>query len=204
MKKTILLAGLICMLAFPTFSDAKGRVGIKGGVNVTSLGNVKDIGATLKNHTGFNIGAAWQLELPLGFAIQPELVYSQKGAKLDMSVADANFKMSYLQLPVNLQWGIDLKIVKPFVQFTPYIGYALGKNFDLAGINLGDDSWKNINRFQYGVSLGAGAQIGMFQLTVRYLWDMGSIADFKNISSTLSGINDANFKGLELSLALLF
>ena len=205
MKKRVLLAGLICLLAFPIASSAKiGRTGIKAGLNVTSLGNVKEIGVTLKNHTGFNVGAAWQLDMPLGFALQPELVFSQRGASIDYSLVDATLKMSSLQLPVNLQWGLDLKIVKPFVQFTPYIGYALGKDFSIAGVDLGSGSWKNINRFQYGVSLGVGAQISAFQLSVRYLWDMGSIANFKSISATLSDINKANYKGLEISLAILF
>ena len=205
MKKRVLLAGLICLLAFPAVSTAKiGRTGIKAGLNVTSLGNVKEIGATLKNHTGFNIGAAWQLDLPAGFALQPELVFSSRGASIDYTVTDATLKMSSLQLPVNLQWGIDFKVVKPFVQFTPYIGYALGKDFSIANINLGSDNWRNINRFQYGVSLGVGAQISAFQLSVRYLWDMGSIANFKSISATLSDINKANYKGLEISFAVLF
>lgn len=204
MKKKILLIALISMIAFPTFMSAESRFGIKGGINITKLGNVNELGDALKNNTGFNVGAAWQLGLPLGFAIQPELIYSQRGATVNVAITDADLKISSLQLPINVQWGMEFGIFKPFVQVTPYFGYALGKDFKLGNIDLGSDEWKNINRFQYGLGLGAGIQVSALQLSLRYLWDLGPIADFKNISSSLSGINEANFKGLEISLALLF
>ena len=153
--------------------------------------------------TQWHGGFTYKLDLPLGFSLQPSLVYNAKGAK--MKGQDFNIRMSYLELPVSLQWGPDLLVFRPFLDVTPYIGYAIAK-----GDGFKDVEWSNLNKFEYGVGLGAGLDIWKFQVSGRYCWDLGTMSDFKGdnfgegAEDAFKALNNGKNRGFELSIAFLF
>jgi hypothetical protein len=126
--------------------------------------------------------------------------------------------MGYLELPVSFQWGPDLLLFRPFVDVSPYIGYALvyDASFQVLG-NVGAQlimnnkgGWGNINRFEYGVGVGGGIEVWKFQLVCRYNWNFGSLLNM-NLNGDSDGqlllekvVSGKNFGGVTLSLALLF
>ena len=62
--------------------------------------------------------------------------------------------------------------------------------------------WKDLNRLEYGIGLGAGLDIWKFQVTGRYCWDLGKVMDFEwEGADTFKGGKN---KGFELSLAFIF
>ena len=204
MKKLLLLATLFMLITVPGFS----QLGIKGGLNFTSFGDInlgKDatIKTAFENRTGYHIGLVYKMKIPvIGLAIQPELLYSKVNGTLAIAGADASvptstdMKLTYLQLPVGLQWGLDLMLLRPFIQAVPYVGVSLGR----------DNSTKNlqwdINKFRYGIGLGAGIDIWKLQVSGKYNWDLGKVADFKwQGTKTFKGGKN---QGFELSLAFLF
>ena len=119
--------------------------------------------------------------------------------------ASGDIKMNYLQLPVNLQWGVDLVLFCPFIMVSPYIGYAIAK-----GDGFKDVGWSNLNKFEYGVGLGAGLDIWKFQVSGRYCWDLGTMSDFKGdnfgegVEDAFKALNNGKNRGFELSIAFLF
>lgn len=204
MKKLLLLATLFMLITVPGFS----QFGIKGGLNFTSFGDInlgKDatVKTAFENRTGYHIGLVYKMKIPvIGLAIQPELLYSKVNGTLAIAGADASvptstdMKLTYLQLPVGLQWGLDLMLLRPFIQAVPYVGVSLGR----------DNSTKNlqwdINKFRYGIGLGAGIDIWKLQVSGKYNWDLGKVADFKwQGTKTFKGGKN---QGFELSLAFLF
>lgn len=196
MKK---LAIVLCVLLASVVSmNAQSGFGVKGGITYNSISDIdlKDAELSFSKKTGFNAGVLYRVKLPMGFALQPELLYIQKGSAVSYASSESyDFKMHYMQLPINVQWGIDLMLFRPFLMVSPYIGYIVGKGgeYDLL-------KWDDVNRFEYGLGLGAGIDIWRFQLTGRYCWDLGKVIDFKDIGFNISGKN----KGFELSLALIF
>ena len=116
--------------------------------------------------------------------------------------------MGFVELPVSLQWGPDLLLFRPFVDFTPYIGYAV-TNETYGDIKFSSSSWKDKERFEYGVGIGGGINVWKLQVIARYNWNFGSLYnvegwnDIKDHFSDLKTDN-RNFQGLTLSLALLF
>lgn len=203
MKRILLLVTAFLLISVPGFS----QFGIKAGYNFTSFGDI-DLGknseysTAFDKKTGYHVGMLYKFKIPvIGLTIQPELLYSE--VKGNLSVAGpqgntegADLKVSYLQLPVGLQWGLDLMLFRPFLQVVPYIGLSLSD----------DNSTKNlewdVNKFRYGIGLGAGIDIWKLQVSGRYSWDLGKVADFEwQGVKTFKG--DKN-KGFELSLALLF
>lgn len=182
-----------------------GRFGIKAGANVTSL--------DFKNGTpaafGYAAGLTWQWNLPVGFAIQPDLLYHVKAASLsgiDMDV----LKLGYVELPINIQWGLRFaqRNVRLFAQASPFVGYAVNSKSvgnviaDNDSQSKGIDKWTNINRFSYGAGVGVGLQLWFLQVTAQYNWNFGSLSNIKDVS--FSDFNKSNSDGYTLAVALMF
>ena len=158
--------------------------------------------------TQWHGGFTYKLDLPLGFSLQPSLVYHAKGTRLKEQMFD--IRMSYLELPVSFQWGPDLLIFRPFLDITPYIGYALGNQLAASGMDTARNSWNGLNRFEYGLGLGIGLELWRFQVIGRYNWNFGPLsnADAAMSDGFVPFISNAfssnNFGGFTLSLAILF
>ena len=215
MKKLIAISAAILMAALlSTDADAK-RFGIKAGVNVTDLNveNVESVGAL-----GYQAGISWQFDLPLGFAIQPDILYHVKATKFDQVESQLGF--GYVEVPVNIQWGLRLadRKVRIFAQASPFVGYAVAQTgdfdsvfdqmgvdkelLDKVGVNTDSiDKWANVNRFSYGAGLGAGVQFGFLQLTAQYNWNFGNSLEGKEFDALF---NKSNFGGYTVSLAFMF
>ena len=201
MKRILLLVTAFMLLSVQGFS----QFGIKGGLNFNSLEDINLKGVKnfdIGNSTGFNAGILYKIKIPLvGLAIQPELIYSQTNSSINTEIAglsnlNGDLKIGTLMLPVGLQWGIDLVLFRPFIQAVPYIGYTVNTQNKITNLN-----W-NVDKFKYGVGLGAGLDIWKLQISGRYNWDLGDVAEFewKGVDTFKGGKN----KGFELSLAILF
>jgi len=202
MKRLLILA-VFTIVSFSAYA----QFGVKFGLNFNSMKDVHvtNADATVSAKTGINAGILYRLRLPMGFAIQPELLYISKNSevkvKSENSTDTYNTRMDYLQLPVNIQLGVDLVLLRPFIQLSPYIGYALSK-----GGEFSDVRWDNFDRFSYGIGLGAGIDIWKFQFGCRYCWDLGNFSDFKanEIPDQMENLKNSKNKGFEISAAFIF
>ena len=210
MKKLTALCVIACVfMALAQTADAR-RFGVKAGANVTSL----DFNAGMPPTLGYSAGITWQWDLPLGFAIQPDLLYHVKATSLS-EITRETFGLGYVELPVNLQWGIRVaqKNLRIFAQASPFIGYAVAQTGSVESINTGNtyvdefirsqgvDKWANINRFSYGAGLGLGVQLWALQVTAQYNWNLGKLVDIRN--TTLADFNDKNFGGYTITVAVM-
>ena len=202
--KRYLLALAAMMLLFSAQASAQG-FGVTAGMNFNAA-TVSDIKMDAK--AGWSVGVTYGLKLPLGFSLQPSLVYVQKGADFSMVKGiDAFQKVGSLNLPVSVQWGPDLIIARPFLDLTPYVGYSLSNKLEggLSGIVSGKTSLKNA--FEYGVGLGAGVNIWRLQAIVRYNWNfgtLGQLSDFKELGLGDFKMENEAFGGVSVSLAYFF
>lgn len=185
-----------------------GNFGIVGGASFLGIRNV-----STENATGYHAGLTYKFKLPLGFSVQPSLLYHMKASESDGGTYDFDMKVGYAELPVSFQWGPDLLLFRPFLDVSPFIGYGMfqdfeGKKFSDVGDTLVIDSWKSVNRLEYGLGLGGGIEIWKLQLICRYNWNFGSLVNQEgkaDVSSVLRhGLRDNNFGGVTLSLAFLF
>lgn len=185
------------------------KVGIKGGIDFISMSRFElgYISESVSTHTGFTAGVAFSFDLPVrGLTIQPELNYVSKGAMF-RGPEDISLRTDYIELPVNIQAGLDLILLRPFIMVSPYIGYAVYKQ-------PGFVDWGNMNRFEYGIGVGGGIDFWRLQLQVKYNWNIGSLV--RNInpvrssggqvgsSDLLGSAGNGNFRGLEVNLVFFF
>ncbi len=174
------------------------ELGFTGGININSISyaSIGQISETLNTRTGFNLGLAMRADLPVrGFSLQPELVYVSKQSVFG---EDLDLKMNYIMLPINIQYGLDLILLKPFIEVSPYAGYALSSHIEENSISDGF-SQENINDWEYGLGLGGGIDISRFQLKANYKWNFGDL--LKKQNEITNNINKSKYGGWEISLA---
>lgn len=213
--KRFLLSALFAAVAVT--ASAQINFGIIGGATFSSA-NPQDWKANEK--TMYHAGATVKFTLPVGFSIQPSVLYQVKGSVIPSPTGDIegtvdafksfDYTAGYLEIPVSLQWGPDLIIMRPYIEVTPFFGYALNNKFK------GEDgtvknNWTALNRWEYGLGVGGGVEVWKFQISARYNWNFGSLFNKDEISDATSfnnkmkeAFSDNNFGGVTLSLAFLF
>jgi hypothetical protein len=155
------------------------RAGVKGGLNVSNLyvDDVDDENARF----GVNLGLFAQILSSDVFAIQPELLFSTKGSKIEYGGSffdqTVKYNLSYLDLPVLavFKLGEDAEI-----HVGPYIGYLLAANISHDGdIGSGTDDIDrdHLKSFDYGLSGGFGLNFGNVQVGARYNYGLAKIED---------------------------
>ena len=122
-------------------------------------------------------GAGALLNVPLGFSVQPSLLYHQKEAMLTDHIGQI---MGYLELPVSVQWGPDLLLFRPFLDVTPFVGYGLNNSISgfsqaLQAFKTSNNQWEGMNRVEYGLGLGVGIDVWKLQVIGRYNWNFGKL-----------------------------
>ena len=216
MKRLITVIALCVMTFWGSYTLKAGDFGVVAGASFT---NIKEVSKDMA--TGFHAGLTYKFNLPLGFAVQPSVLYHMKSSLVEGAIADVttfDYKMGYVEVPVSLQWGPDLLMFRPFVDVTPFVGYAL--NNEASGVKLQGEfmskvqnKWEGVNRLEYGLGLGGGIEIWKLQLVCRYNWNFGDLfnadagtADWNEIwnTATDSVKTGKNFGGVTLSLAFLF
>lgn len=206
MKKILLLVAAFMLLSLQGFA----QFGVKAGLNFNSLGELdktSSFTAGMEKKTGFHAGVLYRFKMPvIGIAVQPELLYSQVKGKMQLmtshpgvlasDMGDGEVSVSYLQLPVALQMGLDLVLLRPYIQVVPYVGCTIANDVKIKNLKMDTD------KFNYGIGVGAGIDIWRLQVSGRYNWDLGKAADYKwEGFDTFKG---GKSKGFQLSLALFF
>jgi hypothetical protein len=198
MKTFKILSGaatvLFGLLLFSNKAQAQdARAGIKGGLNVSNLyiDEVDDENARF----GFNIGLYGQLLSNEAVAIQPELLFSTKGARAQYTGfvdQDATFNLNYLDLPV-------LAVIKAGdvaeIHFGPYFSYLVSSNIKYEGdlFNGTDEVDRDdLSSVDWGLSGGLGLNFGAVQVGARYNYGMVKIADSDGAQSVLGDAKNSN------------
>lgn len=203
MKKIITVA-----LALAFAISASAQFGIIGGLTSSSTKLETAINEATSNQLNqYHAGIAYKFALPFGFAVQPAITYNVKGATMGDNNYNFDFKTGFIEIPVQLQWGIEITPeLRPFVFAEPFVGYAISnsQSFTIGNINEIKDSWENVkNRLEYGVGAGAGVDLFQrFQVSFRYFWNLGNLYDFS--WGTLSKTQETECNGILLSLGIFF
>ena len=97
MKKLVLIFSATFLFSITNYAQ-QTHFGLKAGVNFTNL--KQDPEEDLQTKTGFHIGGLAHIHISDRFAVQPEVMYSTQGTKLDNFTA----KRDYINVPVLAQF----------------------------------------------------------------------------------------------------
>ena len=199
MKRLLVIAAA---LLFSATAFAEG-FGLIGGYTSSSL-KMKEM--SFKSSAGVHAGVAYNIPLIAGFNLQPELVYNVKGFNWEGADSDVlkeqAGKFGYVELPVQIQWGPDLLLLRPYVLAEPFVGYAVtGKKV----INNGETKvdWANMkSRVEYGVGVGAGIEIyNRVQVSFKYYWNFEDASQWSDITDKVKA---KGFSGLTFTAGIFF
>jgi hypothetical protein len=210
----ILLLGLFCSNHLSaqeqqTSMETKlqPKLGIKGGVNFTNL-YVDDV-SDEHMKVGFNAGLYAKLPLARGLSIQPELLYTVKGAKETYSNfiqgdGEYHFNLNYIELPLT----VVINVAKNFnLHAGGYAAYLVSANIkdvnDDGTINGATDlNEDNFHRWDAGLVGGLGFDIENVSIGARYNYGLMEIGKSGNLSGDLT--NNSKNAGFSIFVGLAF
>ena len=204
------LAAIFVLTTLNAQQDERVYFGIKGGVN---LANIRS-GSSFTNddnfdtRTGIAAGGFFHLGLTKAIALQPELLYSEMGAKFQANTSSVltsagEIQMNYLSVPVLLK-------VSPFKALGIFVGpqidfYMGGKlKFDDGSKDDENLSYNNAEGSQTFLALTGGLELNLFGnlgIYGRYIYGLSNTVkgDYQNIFTQGSVLyNDAIQVGLTL------
>ncbi len=189
MKKLLAVAMCVGM-----FTVAKSQIYVQGGVNLANI-TTSTSGGTQKNKmlTSFNVGFLGRSNATEPIALETGLLLEGRGSKTEdgsgSAYYQATFNPLYLELPVNLIVRVPLQnnTSNFFINGGPYIAMGIaGKskvNGQLGGTTVNssqdikftsvdptsnDQAYSKLKRFDYGVNVGAGVDLGKIILKANY------------------------------------
>lgn len=202
MKKVFLIAAAVLLVSF---SQAQ-QFGVKAGLTMPKVSFEEN--DDVKMAMGFQVGGV--ATLPLGpLELEANVLLSQKGFKLKKTVSEFGaevtttykFKPLYLDIPVKLNYHIDLAGIGLFFGAGPTLGFGIaGKektSFEVSGVKFpGMDEeldkdksekieWGGDNgpkRLDFGLGLQAGVKI-IDKIRVGLSYDLGLTDLDKDVKS---------------------
>jgi hypothetical protein len=210
----LLLTGSLAMAQ--STGSSKMSVAVIGGVNFQNLNGKDYNGDKLENDMILGYHAGINIAIPIApeFFFQPGLLFSTKGAKntytlLGTSYTDT-YKLSYIELPLNLVYKGGLGNGFVMVGFGPYVGYGIGGKVLTEGgsvsldrkikfqntVESGDDiTTPYYKAFDAGANIFAGYEMTngiFFQLDTQF--GMLNInPEYKNLPDDKSAVKNTGF-----------
>jgi hypothetical protein len=194
MRRIAVVVALVLAVCTTAFGQNPVGFGVKGGVNVPSIPGVNQIltstpGTVTTETLSVPVAGAF-IEAPVSrnVSIQPEVLYSVKGAKftetVDSSLVTTTAKVDYLAFPVLARFNVSPQ--------RRTNAYAIG-GFELAirlrtrlegktdtGEAVIDTLDRDIKRLDYGIAVGGGIEFRPFMAEARYTFGLVNVATAAN------------------------
>lgn len=210
--------------------DLKPHFGITAGADLTTLGSstYRNTSFNYQWRYGFQGGIYADLPLAKHFSIMPQVLYSQKGGKVDAKIPNllatsgssgsagnspstaydnytGSVRMNYIDVPVLLAY-------KPLADLSffagPQISFLLAQHSSFADMSVSggtlthDDTTNGFKKTLLGGNVGVGYNLCKeASVHLHYMFDLQHVAD-KDASS--AGANPPKNSGFALTLSYLF
>lgn len=170
------------MLLLPFTSSAQLSLGLKGGVNITSV--TTDDGyktGGVKNTFGGHAAVMLEIEGRNHWALQPEINWLQKGYLFDNGTIKTRWIFNELDLHLLAKYKFNLGTVKSYLNAGPTIGKVINgskkpSNGDKITLDIDKDQ---INAWDYGIAAGTGFGLsvgkGILFVDGRYMLSLNDI-----------------------------
>lgn len=198
------------------FSQYKIEIGAEGSINRSSLRGNDFLALYHEPAIAYSGGLTFQynfsklIALRTGIAFERKSSVVPKGSYFDPTVIGTSyserFNFDYLTLPVLLRATFGRK-VRFFTNAGPFLAYLLKQNSviddpDIIASNRETDNTKYYNRYDFGISFGAGAQFPLrerFALSLEIRNNLG-LVDISEVPVVKNGTIKTNSTQLLLGI----
>ena len=183
-------------------NNVNTEFGVKGGFNMSNLysNDANDDNVLY----GFNAGVYATLPVSDFIAIQPEILFTTKGAELDYNNAfatgNAKFRLNYIEVPLLVR----VNITKNFnVHAGGYASYLVSSKVTGDGdINFDQEiDTDDLNKFDAGLSAGVGVDFNPVSIGLRYNYGLTTVGKERTLAGTTYTFPDAKNSNLTLYLS---
>ncbi len=202
MKKLFILSTLLTILCL-TAQAQDARFGVKGGFNLNSyaLQNLESSGIRL----GIQLGVLAEIGLENSdlFYVQPEVLFTTKGAKYNVNTIEVKENHSYIDVPVLLKFK-PLDIVHLFAG--PQISFLASGNYkyQVDGGEVKIDDRETFKNLDFGLAAGLGITVYNILVDLRYNLGLGNVIDNRIVNDVLVDNAKARNRGFQLSACYFF
>lgn len=193
---------LIAFTAPPATGQMDGvdiEPGVRAGVSFMTLGG-DDAPDDLNRRIGFSAGAFVQLDFAGPFALQPELLYVQKGAEQEGTTITRTFKLDYIEIPVLVKFQLPLGgPFSPNLFAGPSIDFSASAEFEdeAGGQSATNDISDGVSSTEFGLVFGVGGDFGIGAETItvdaRYGLGLTSVDDGAFTTDGDASLNNQGF-----------
>lgn len=183
-------------------NNVNTEFGVKGGFNMSNLysGNADDENILY----GFNAGIYATLPISDFIAIQPEILFTTKGSKLEYDNAfasgNAKFKLNYIEVPLLVR----VNITKNFnVHAGGYASYLVSSKVTGDGDFSFDQkiNTDDLNKFDAGLAAGVGVDFDPISIGLRYNYGLTTVGKERTVAGTTYTFPDSKNSNLTLYLS---
>lgn len=170
-RLTVTLFAIVLLLSISSLASAQGLTGygVKAGLNLANISEDWSDdwdGVDKKMRMGFCVGGFVTYSINEMFAVQPEALYTMKGAKWESSDEGWNDeeKLTYLEIPVLAKITIPTQgNIAPNLFVGPALGILLSAKYheEWDSESHEHDIKDEMKSTEFALVLGAGAEIGM-------------------------------------------
>jgi hypothetical protein len=199
-RRTLVSALVLSVVTASAALAQKSEVhfGVLAGAAFAKVGG-SDVTGDVKTRVGIAAGGFVTIGISKNFAIEPEALYVQKGAKRTETGETFKIKISYVEVPVLLKLrfpGNSGGVVVPHIYAGPYLGFKAGCNITgtSGSVTLSakceDQAFDfKVKSTDFGATFGGGVDVGRAIIDVRYDLGFSKIPD----SSTDNNVKNRVF-----------
>lgn len=166
-------------------TSSGAKFGLKGGVNMSNL-YTEDVDDENVLY-GFNAGLFVELPIAENLFLQPEILFSTKGAEVKYDNAFAQgtgkFRLNYIEVPLLVKINLTDNFNVHFGGYAAYLVDSKITNEDANGtINFEEDlDEDDLNKFDYGLAGGIGIDFEGFGLGARYNYGLRTVGKERTV-----------------------
>ena len=176
--------------------------GVKGGLNMSNF--YSDDANDENILYGFNAGVYATLPISDFIAIQPEILFTTKGSKLEydnaFATGNAKFKLNYIEVPLLVR----VNITKNFnIHAGGYASYLVSSKLTGDGDFSFDENvdTEDLNKFDAGIAAGIGVDFSPVSIGVRYNYGLTTVGKERTVLGTTYTFPDAKNSNLSVYLS---
>ncbi|MBP2649039.1 MAG: hypothetical protein H6Q77_2663 [Gemmatimonadetes bacterium] len=176
-------AAVIASLPFGAAAQQIGG-GVKGGLSLGDVPKFADEiyeGGNTSLRAGFAAGGFIAIRFGSGFSVQPEVLYTQKGVKIDFSdgsmSADLRYKADYIDVPVLARYTFG-KGLRGYVFAGPSFDFQLSTKVAASLLEQSgeQDVSEDVENFEFAMVFGGGIEVGPLLLEARWSEGLTNLA----------------------------
>lgn len=171
--------------------EPRVELGIRAGLNLASVhgDDVSIEGVSPENRVALSGGLFAGIRVAPSVLVQPEVLYTQKGARYEVAGEEAVIKLDYVEVPVLLKGRFGSGSARPSIFAGPAVAFKVSGKTEFQGE---EEDAEDVKSTDFGIVFGAGLDLvvgsGAFTIDARYTLGLTTFVDIPDPDDVKNGV----------------